>query len=173
LENIVTGKPRPLVLAAAVSAIIVSLLGAVAISLLSRGAPPEKSDASAPKKRLAAELTVPMRDSACASCGTVEAVRAVELKGNPAARSSGGAGDATIGNYPGASTGNAALTVSAAAGGAVAGNEIEKTMEKRVSHRVTVHMDDGSFRTVSQSTVPTVAVGDRVRIANGALVAGP
>jgi hypothetical protein len=36
-------------------------------------------------------------------------------------------------------------------------------------YRVTVRMDDGSFRTVSQSAVPAFAVGDKVRVMQGAL----
>ncbi|MBI2960392.1 MAG: hypothetical protein HYY28_08775 [Betaproteobacteria bacterium] len=52
-----------------------------------------------------------------------------------------------------------------------AGNEIERTAKKRVSYRVTVHMDDGSFRTISQPKPPAAAVGERVRIVNGAVVA--
>ena len=132
MENTAAGKSHPLVLAAAVSAIIVSLLGAVAISEFSPGAHPEKREVSAPKKQLAAELTIPASDSVCASCGRVEAVRAVEARGN----------------------------------------EIEKNVQKRLSYRVTVRMDDGSIRTVSQPAAPTAAVGDRVRIANGTLVAG-
>jgi outer membrane lipoprotein SlyB len=149
LDNTATGKPRPLVLGAAVSVIIVSLLGAVAISGLLSGAHSEKSEASAPKNRMTSELTIPLRDSdsVCASCGTVEAVRVVEVRGN------------------------IAPTILGAAGGALDGSEIEKNVQKRVSYRVTVRMDDGSFRTVSQPTVPSVAVGDRVRIANGALAA--
>ena len=44
-------------------------------------------------------------------------------------------------------------------------------MKKRYSYRVTVRMDDGTFRTVSQSSSPAVTVGERVRIANGVVVA--
>jgi outer membrane lipoprotein SlyB len=78
----------------------------------------------------------------------VEAVRAIEVRGK---------GVPTI-------PGDAGVTL--------AGSLMEKNnVPKRVSYRVTVRMDDGSFRTVSQATAPAVAVGDRVRIANGALAA--
>lgn len=40
----------------------------------------------------------------------------------------------------------------------------------QTSYRVTVRMTDGSYRTLAQSTPPTVGVGDRVRIADGAVV---
>src|SRR6266481_8448274 len=56
------------------------------------------------------------------------------------------------------------------AGGAIAGNEIEKNVKKRYAYRVTVRMDDGSFRTISLSSPPTLAVGDKVRVVEGKLV---
>jgi len=40
----------------------------------------------------------------------------------------------------------------------------------RTSYRVTVRMTDGSYRTLAQSTPPTVVIGDRVRIADGAVI---
>ena len=44
---------------------------------------------------------------------------------------------------------------------------------KRTVYRITVRMDDGSFRTLSQSTPPAVAVGEAVRITDGAVVRPP
>ncbi len=40
----------------------------------------------------------------------------------------------------------------------------------RPSYRVTVRMADGSFRTLAQPNPPAVGVGDRVRIAEGAVI---
>lgn len=40
----------------------------------------------------------------------------------------------------------------------------------RTSYRVTVRMTDGSYRTLAQSTPPTVGIGDRVRIADGTVI---
>ncbi len=40
----------------------------------------------------------------------------------------------------------------------------------RTSYRVTVRMADGSYRTLAQPDPPSVGVGDRVRIAEGAVV---
>jgi hypothetical protein len=42
--------------------------------------------------------------------------------------------------------------------------------EKRTAYRVTVRMEDGSFRTISQGSPPSVAVGERVKVANGGVV---
>ena len=44
---------------------------------------------------------------------------------------------------------------------------------KRTVYRITVRMDDGSFRTLSQATLPSVAVGEAVRITDGAVVRPP
>src|SRR5438309_146026 len=83
----------------------------------------------------------PVPANSCALCGTVESIRIVELRDE-----AGGAG------------------------GAIAGSEIEKNTKKRYAYRVTVRMDDGSFRTISLSSPPTLAVGDKVRVVEGKLV---
>lgn len=40
----------------------------------------------------------------------------------------------------------------------------------RTSYRVTVKMADGSYRTLAQPNPPVVGIGDRVRVAGGAVV---
>lgn len=52
----------------------------------------------------------------------------------------------------------------------IEGGTSEKNVNRRTVYRVTVRMDDGSFRTVSQPHSPTLAVGSRVRLAKGSLV---
>ncbi|HKC45402.1 MAG TPA: hypothetical protein VKC64_16345 [Burkholderiales bacterium] len=49
--------------------------------------------------------------------------------------------------------------------------EVERSEGKRMMYRVTVRMDDGSYRTLSQSAPLSVAVGERVRVVDGAVVA--
>ena len=172
-------KTHPLVLGAAASVMVVSLVGAAAIGGLLPNARPDKTDTPAQRSAPAADSArhgVPRlaaRDSACASCGTVESIRAVELKGDATGLGAvaGGVTGAVVGNQMGRGNGNTAMTILGAAGGAFAGNEIEKNVKKHYSYRVTVRMDDGSFRTVSQSGAPAVAVGERVRVVGGAMVA--
>ncbi len=53
--------------------------------------------------------------------------------------------------------------------GAVAGTTPAGESGPRHVYRVTVHMDDGSFRTVSQSAPPALAIGDKVRLVQGAV----
>ena len=168
MEQTATTKPRSLALGAAVSVIIVILLGAVAISRHSPSSHPEKSDTSAPKGQLAAQLAMPVPGNVCASCGTVEIIRVVEVRDNALRAGAGSAGGALSGNDH--AGGKGSPTTPGAPDGSLSGNETEKNAQKRVSYRVTVRMDDASLRTVAQATAPSVAVGDRVRIANGALV---
>lgn len=174
-------KTHPLMLGAAASVMLVSLLGAAAIGGLLPNARSDKTDLPVQKSAAVAAgaqhpapgPTLADRSSACASCGTVEAIRAVELKGDASGLGAvaGGVTGAVVGNQIGRGHGNTAMTILGAAGGALAGNEIEKNVKKRYSYRVTVRMDDGTFRTVSQSSSPAVTVGERVRIANGVVVA--
>jgi len=80
----------------------------------------------------------------------------------------GGVVGGVIGNQFGHGTGRTAATVLGAAGGALAGHEVEKNVRTRTAYRVTVRMDDGSYRTFSQ-TAPA-RLGERVRVADGTLV---
>jgi hypothetical protein len=50
------------------------------------------------------------------------------------------------------------------------GGEGQKPAGPRTSYRVTVRMADGSYRTLAQPTPPAVGIGDRVRVADGAVV---
>ena len=158
---------------------VVSLVGAAAIGGLLPYARSDKTNTAAQKSAPATDSArhrVPglaVRDSACASCGTVESIRAVELKGDATGLGAvaGGVAGAVVGNQMGRGNGNTAMTILGAAGGALAGNEIEKKVKKHYSYRVTVRMDDGSFRTVSQSSAPAAAVGEHVRVVDGIVIA--
>ena len=44
---------------------------------------------------------------------------------------------------------------------------------KRTVYRITVRMDDGSYRTLSQAPPPSVVVGEAVRIVDGAIIRPP
>ncbi len=177
MESTGIRKTHPLILGAAASVMVVSLVGAAAIGGLLPEAHSDKADSAAQSSAPAAEVRhgVPgpaARDSVCASCGTVASIRMVELKGNATGLGAvaGGVTGAVVGNQMGRGNGNAIMTLLGAAGGAMAGNEIERNVKKHYRYHVTVRMDDGSFRTVSQASVPSVAVGERVRVINGAVL---
>ena len=172
-------KTHPLLLGAGASVMVVSLAGAAAIAGLLPAARSDKTDppaqASAPvadgAHRVPPKLAAYSNE--CAACGTVESIRTVELRGDATGLGAvaGGLTGAVVGNQIGRGNGNTAMTILGAAGGALAGNEIEKNVKKRYAYRVTVRMDDGSYRSLSQSGPPAVAIGEHVRIVNGAVVA--
>lgn len=172
-------KTHPLVLGAAASVMVVSLVGAAAITGLLPNAHSDKSEAPAPASAPAAEGARHVRPklaayaNECTSCGTVESIRTVELRGAATGLGAfaGGLTGAAVGNQIGRGNGNTAMTILGAAGGAFAGNEIEKNVKKRYAYRVTVRMEDGSYRTFSQSSPPAVAIGEHVRVVNGTVVA--
>lgn len=73
-----------------------------------------------------------------------------------------------LGNQVGGGRGNTVATVLGAAGGAYAGNEIQKSQQSQASaYKITVRMNNGSHQTLMQSTANDIRVGDRVRIDNG------
>lgn len=166
---------HPVLVAAAVALITFCAMGIAALTglvpeatsaaarALSATPPP---DGSAPE-RAGARPIIP-----CPACGVVDTIRAVLVQGEASGVGAvaGGVTGALVGNRFGKGGGRDAMTVLAGVGGAVAGHAIEKNARQRTVYRVTVRMDDGSFRTISQSHTPSVAVGSRVRIDNGALV---
>jgi outer membrane lipoprotein SlyB len=165
---------NPLVMGAAVSAIVASLVGTAAVIGLLPGAHSQKIERSVQiRPPAASQRPDTPRGRTCGSCGTLAAVRMVEVTGHGTGLGmlAGGLTGAAVGNQLGKGDGNAAMTVLGAAGGAFAGNEIEKNVKKRVTYRVTVHMDDGSYRTISQPNPPPVARGARVRIVDGVILA--
>lgn len=176
-----TGKTNPLVLAAAGGVLVFSLLGIAALTGIIPNAQSQKSGEEIVARTMgagsaeSAKSAQPARPrvaaaAACANCGTVESVRAVEVKGQGSGVGAvaGGITGAVVGSQMGRGNGNTAMTILGAAGGAFAGNEIEKNVKKQVSYRVTVRMDDGSYRTVSQSA--PASLGDKVRVVDGNLV---
>ena len=105
----------------------------------------------------------------CADCGVIESIRVAEVKGQGSGLGAvaGGVAGGLIGNQIGHGTGRTVATIAGAAGGAYAGHTIEKNVKKHTVYRVSLRMDDGSLRTVSQREAPAYAVGDRVRVSNG------
>jgi outer membrane lipoprotein SlyB len=105
----------------------------------------------------------------CQNCGTVESIREVTTRGD--SNGLGAAGGAVVGgllgNQVGGGRGREAMTVVGAIGGAFAGNQIQKQANASRSYETTVHMNDGSRRTIAQSTQPDWRDGDHVKIVDG------
>jgi len=116
--------------------------------------------------------TEPMRRTpvlVCQNCGTVESIREISTRGN--SNGLGAAGGAVVGgllgNQVGGGHGKQAMTVVGAIGGAFAGNQIEKQARATLSYETTVRMDNGSSRTIGQSTQPVWRDGDHVKVVDG------
>ena len=107
----------------------------------------------------------------CAECGVIESVREVDAKGQGSGL--GAVGGAVVGgllgNQVGAGRGKDAMTVIGAVGGGLAGNEVEKRVKTTKSYAVTVRLNDGSSRVISEANLPSWHTGDKVKIVNGAI----
>ena len=51
----------------------------------------------------------------------------------------------------------------------MAGNEVEKRVKASKSYEVTVRLNDGSSRVISQASLPNWHTGDKVKIVNGVI----
>ena len=171
-------RTHPILLAAGAAVLLFSLLGAAALTGLlpavnSRtadyGPLAQKAAAAAPAAHPSQRMRV--ASAPCANCGVVESVRAVEAKGSGSGVGAvaGGLAGGLLGNQIGHGGTRTLLTIGGAAGGAYAGNEIERNLNRHTVWRVAVRLEDGSLRTLSQRTQPPFAVGDRVRIVDGAV----
>jgi outer membrane lipoprotein SlyB len=153
MDNLVETRASPLIAIAAVSVMVLGLIGvAVVTGVLPNGTSPNLSGAA---------QTVPAAQPqavTCALCGTIEAIRTVEVVDD-----AGGGTLADMGRDSGA-------TILGSSGSAASGNEITEGARKRYAYRVTVRMDDGSYRTVSLAAPPALVVGDKVRMVEGKLV---
>jgi outer membrane lipoprotein SlyB len=105
----------------------------------------------------------------CAQCGVVEAVTPYQQKGE--GTGVGAVGGAVVGgllgSQVGGGSGKKAMTVIGAVGGGLAGNEIEKRQRATTLYSVKVRMEDGTLRTLTQSTAPTV--GQKVSVEGSTL----
>ncbi len=83
----------------------------------------------------------------------------------------GGIAGAVVGNQIGGGSGRDVARVAGIAGGALAGNAIEKNNNTQVveTYRVSVQTDNGSLRAYDLSALNDLRAGDRVRIENGQL----
>ena len=97
--------------------------------------------------------------NSCGNCGVVQSVETVQRQGRPQGMAGtqitpgmaiGGVVGGLLGNQVGHGNGRAAATVVGAAGGAYAGNAIEKSRAKYTAQVMHIRMRDGSMRTVEQ-----------------------
>lgn len=170
-EKAMNIKPKilyPSLIIAAFSVTLLSLTGVAALTGYLPGANAKQEASQESQRPNGADKT---SAAACANCGTVESVRLIERKGSGSGLGAvaGGVAGALLGNQVGGGSGRTVMTIAGAGGGAYAGHEIEKSMNKSSAYQIKVRMPDGSLRTLTQREVPNVNSGDRVRVSNGVI----
>jgi outer membrane lipoprotein SlyB len=151
--------------------------GALAAALITQ--PAQTDDApvkTLPAKTAAAKPAKPATRTVAAvnaNHGTVTSVTEQQQKGEGTGL--GAVGGAVVGgvlgHQVGGGNGKKVMTVVGAVGGGLAGHEIEKRARATTVYNVHLTMDDGSKRTVTQSTAP--AVGSRFEVEGNQLKALP
>jgi outer membrane lipoprotein SlyB len=107
----------------------------------------------------------------CHDCGTVAAVREIRApgEGSGVGAVAGGVVGGVVGNQIGRGSGRDVARILGAIGGAVAGHQIEKQARATTRYEISVQMEDGSVRTLTQTVAPGVRTGDRVRVDGGVI----
>lgn len=107
----------------------------------------------------------------CGNCGVITAIRTVEQAGEGSGLGAiaGGVAGALLGSQIGGGSGKDLATIAGAVGGGYAGHQVEKKVKTTKHYEISVRMDDGSHRTMTQETAPAFAIGDKVKIVDGAL----
>lgn len=137
------------------------------VAAASPKAPAKKADAKPDSKaaRPTPLDTEPaVAKAACATCGVVESVTPVVVKGEGTGVGAvaGGVIGGVLGHQVGGGDGKKLATVVGAVGGGLAGHEIEKRQRSSTVYQHKIRMADGSTRTVTRST--QIAVGQAVHV---------
>jgi outer membrane lipoprotein SlyB len=129
-------------------------------------ATPAPSYATGNSYRRLTEPAAPRQTAVDPNAGDVVAINAVQAP--EPATGIGAVGGAVagglLGNQIGQGRGRVLATIAGAIGGGLAGNGIEHVVHKTTTYQVQVHMADGSYRSFSYPTEPTVQVGERVHV---------
>jgi outer membrane lipoprotein SlyB len=173
----------PLMLIAAVTVIVFSIVGIAAMMGWLPSAQ-SKSD-SAPRTEAVVRneaAPAPARPDAadpvnaptptCENCGVIESIRVVESQGEGSGLGAvtGGVVGGVLGNQVGRGSGRTVMTVVGAGAGAYAGHEIEKNVKRSTQYQIRVRMHDGSYRTFYQPSQPALSLGQKVRVTDRGLV---
>jgi outer membrane lipoprotein SlyB len=164
---------HPLVAGAAVAVIIA---GGVAVAAITGHLPASKAEI-VPEKGVVAHPAKPAQSkqhvaAACHDCGVIVEVKAVDVpgKGTGVGAVAGGVGGAVVGHEIG--DGSRAGTAVGAVVGAVAGHQIERQARVHKRYDITVRMNDGSTRALSDESGTPISVksGDKVRVSREGMI---
>jgi outer membrane lipoprotein SlyB len=160
-------KLHPLMAGAAVAVILAAGVSIAAITGHLPGSKAETSPEQALPKQAASHPAKPITHAAakCHDCGIVVGVKEVEVpgKGTGVGAVAGGVGGAVVGHGIGE---NSAGTAIGAVVGAVAGHQIERQARAHKRYDITVRMEDGSTRALSDESGSPLALkqGDKVHV---------
>jgi len=102
--------------------------------------------------------------------GVVESVRQVSIEGSKSGVGTvagGVVGGVAGSNIGGGSRGSAVGTILGAVAGGIAGNAIEQGTTKKQGLEITVKLDNGELRAITQEADETFRPGERVRLLSG------
>ena len=171
---------HPLVAGASVAVIIAA---GVAIAAITGHLPGSKAEvapeqaasqhakAAQAKQHVASAQPTEHATAKCHDCGVIVAVKEVEVrgKGTGVGAVAGGVGGAVLGHeIGGSSTGTAVGAVV----GAVAGHQIEREARAHTRYDITVRMEDGSTRALSDESGTPLALkaGDKVHVSKECVI---
>ena len=101
--------------------------------------------------------------------GVVESVRQVNIEGSKSGVGAvaGGVAGGVAGSNIGAGKGSTLGSILGAVVGGVAGNAIEQGVSKKQGLEITVKLDNGELRAITQEADETFRPGERVRLLSG------
>lgn len=162
----ISNRIHPLVAGASVAVIVAA---GVAVAAITGHLPGSNAD-TARSQPMVSQPAKPAKEhkpvALCKDCGTIVEVKEVDVrgKGTGVGAVAGGVGGAVIGHQIGE---NRAGTAIGAVAGAVVGHQIEREVRKHTRYDITVRMNDGSMRSLSDEsgTPVTLKSGDKVKVA--------
>ena len=147
-----------------------ALLSFLAVGIAEAASPPPPPPPPgnyAPQPNYAPQQYAPI----CRECGVIESIRQVQIEGHSSGAGMiiGGILGGVLGHQIGGGRGKDVATVAGAAGGAYAGNQIEKSNNRAVRYEISVRMDDGRREVIRVQDPAGWRNNDRVRVTNGHL----
>jgi uncharacterized protein YcfJ len=108
----------------------------------------------------------PQAYARCEHCGVVVDTREVKVQGETSGAGMviGGIAGGVLGHQVGSGRGKDVATVAGAAGGAYAGNQVEKSNKTKTQYQVVVKMENGDNRTFTYSQPTSYRAGDKVKV---------
>jgi len=183
MEEQAKARLHPLLAGAAVAVIVAAGVAVAAITGYLPGsnaemAPSDKASApQASQQRQHAAAAKPAESrqhvaAVCRDCGTIVEVKEVDVlgKGSGIGAVAGGVGGAVLGHEIG--DGSRAGTAVGAVVGAVAGHQIERKAREHKKYEITVRMNDGSTKAITDESSDQVSwkSGDKVRVGTDGVI---